>query len=97
MSDIYVDRTNMERLMTLQEEDADSNYTGLGAMPAAVDAGAATALIAFLATGAAEAAGIMADTHRVLAAITTAVVEDVTLTEEQIQEDLGLIGKGLDD
>jgi hypothetical protein len=88
MSKIEVERENMNELMERQVTDTDAIDTALGAMPGAVDGGIASAMIAFLASAAAESSGLVADSYRALVAITNDVLADVSLSEEQVADDL---------
>jgi len=94
---ISVDRDNMARLMDTQVTDTDVIDTALGAMPGAVDGGVASAMIAFLASAAAESSGLVADSYRALAAITDDVLKDVTLSEEQVAADLDKVTEEIEE
>jgi len=86
MTEMHLDRFSMERRLTELAEKADDLNAVLDAMPGVPDGGEASALITFIATAGAEAAGVVADTHHALIAVTKDVLADLHLTEDQILE-----------
>jgi len=91
VSGISVDRVGMERLMKTQTRSAENIDKALKVVPKAVDGGTASDLIALLVSAAAETTAALADSFRALAAITLAVLNDFSLTEEQIVNDFNRI------
>jgi hypothetical protein len=87
VSEIAIDRTSMDRLMAVHVTDADAIDTVLGTLPDAVDGGIASAIIGFLVSATAEASGVVSDSYRALAAITVDVLDDMSLTDEQIGDE----------
>lgn len=97
MTDIYVDREGLE--IRLQEVVAriDESDASLADLPPTPDGGIASSLIALIASAGAEAAGVANDATRALAAITTDVLNDLTLTNEEMAEEIRDIEEELDE
>jgi hypothetical protein len=93
---IYIDRVNMERRMGDVVTLVDELDSSLGGIPSAADGGTASALIGFIASAGAEAANEYGGAVRLIDAITTDVLADASLTEEQITEELTGIEAELD-
>jgi hypothetical protein len=93
---IYIDRVNIERRMGEVVTLVDELDSALGDMPPAADGGTASALIGFIASAGAEAANEYSGAVRLIDAITSDVLEDASLTEEQITEELTGIEAELD-
>jgi hypothetical protein len=96
MTEIVIDRVNMERILNLQTAASDSIDSALGGTPTAVDGGIASGMIAFIASAGAEASGLVADAHRALAAIALDVLDDASLTEAQMEDQLDDMTEGLE-
>jgi hypothetical protein len=88
MTDISIDRVSMDKRMKEQVSDAADIDAPLGRMPPAVDGGIASAMIGFLVSAGAEAAGLVTDSHRALAAIASDVLDDLSLTEDEAVAEL---------
>lgn len=88
MSDIYVDRVGMELRLREVIARIDDSDASLSALPSAPDAGIATSMIALIASAGAEAAGVANDAARALTAITNDVLEDMTLSNDAIAEQI---------
>lgn len=98
MSDpIFVDRVNMTRRMELVVDELDRLDEALASLPGAADGGAASALIGFIASAAAEAANEYAGAVRLVAAVTDSVLDDVEATEQQTQDEISRLEEGLAD
>jgi hypothetical protein len=93
---IYIDRVNIERRMGDVVTLADELDSALGALPPAADGGRATALIGLIAAAGTEAANEYSGAVRLIDAITSEVLADASLTEEQITEELTGIEAELD-
>lgn len=87
MSDIYLDRDNVERRMNDLIGRTDEVESVLGSMPPAPDGGSFSEMLAFIVGVGAQAAGLAADTHRALAAISIDVMNDMSLTEAEAGEE----------
>jgi hypothetical protein len=86
MTDIYIERVNMTERLTEVLARVDDLDLALGARPSAPDGGIAAAMIGFIATAGGEAAGVMADVERLLAAVTVDVLDDLELTDAEVGE-----------
>jgi hypothetical protein len=87
-AEIYIDRVNVQRRMGEIVALVDELDTALGDIPGAADGGAASAMIGFIASAGAEAANEFGGAVRLIDAITTDVLTDVSLTEEEITDQL---------
>ncbi|WP_159500000.1 hypothetical protein [Microbacterium sp. 18062] len=85
---IYMDRDNMQRRMGEVVDRVDQLDEALTDMPPAADAGAASALIGFIAAAGAEAANEYGGAVRLIGAITDDVMQDTFATEDQIADEL---------
>jgi len=98
MSDpIYMDRDNMERRMGDVVDRVDDLDAALTDMPAAVDGGAASALLGFIAAAGAEAANEYAGAVRLIGAITVDVMQNMSDTETEIADELSRLESELED
>ena len=98
MSDaFYVDRVNMERRMGDVVALVDGLDAALADMPGAADGGAATALISFIAEGGAEAANEYAGAVRLIGAITSDVMRNISTFEDEVTDDLSNLQAELED
>lgn len=97
MTDIYVDRDGMEIRLTEVVTRVDDSDAVLAELPPAPDAGIATSIIALIASAGAEAAGVANDATRALSAITSDVLNDMTLTNEEMAEEIREIEDDLDE
>jgi hypothetical protein len=88
MSTIAIDRYNMDRRLTDLVDCVDDVDTVLGRTPGVADGGIASAAIALVTSAAAESVGLAADATRALAAIADDVLDDLSLTEQQVTEAL---------
>lgn len=96
MNEIYVDRAGMELRLNTLVERVDAVDAALRKMPAMPDGGIASSMISFIAGAGAEAAGLGANTARLLGAVASDVVDDLTATDTRIAEELREMEKGLD-
>ncbi|OAN39051.1 hypothetical protein [Microbacterium sp. H83] len=97
MTDIYVDRDGMEIRLREVVARIDDSDAALADLPSAPDAGIATSIIALVASAGAEAAGVANDATRALSAITNDVLADMTLTNEEMAEEIRDIEEELDE
>lgn len=97
MTDIYVDRDGMEIRLREVVARIDESDATLADLPPAPDAGIATSIIALVASAGAEAAGVANDATRALSAITNDVLNDMTLTNEEMAEEIRDIEEELDE
>lgn len=88
MTEIYLDRYNMERRLGEVLERVDALDSAVGKLPDAPDGGIATSFITFIASAGAEASGLAADTARALSAIAIDVIEDLSNTDAEIAAQL---------
>ncbi|MEV8264587.1 hypothetical protein [Microbacterium sp. NPDC077057] len=96
MTDIYMDRDGMELRLKEVVARVDESDSALGEFPPAPDAGIATSIIALIASAGAEAAGVANDATRALSAITHDVLNDMTLSNEEMADEIRDIEEELD-
>lgn len=96
MSDIYIDRINIEQRVDDVLSRADELDTALTAIPAPADGGAATALIGFIAAAAAEAANEYSGAVHLIGRITNEVMADTFATEEERVAEISAIEQELE-
>ncbi|UTT52701.1 hypothetical protein [Microbacterium maritypicum] len=96
MTDIYMDRDGMELRLKEVVASVDESDTKLGEFPSTPDAGIATSIIALMASAGAEAAGVANDATRALSAVTHDVLNDLTLSNEEIADEIRDIEEELD-
>jgi hypothetical protein len=88
MTEIRVDREDMESSFGRVVEQLDAIDRALAHIPTAPDGGIATELIAFTMAAALESAGTEADSYRVLIAIARDVLADLKATDESAAAEL---------
>lgn len=86
MTEIMIDRAVMAQRLAEVLARVDTLDGTLGARPTAPQAGIAAAMIGVIAAAGAEAAGVMADAERALAAIAVDVLDDLSLTDAEVGE-----------
>lgn len=96
MSEIYLDRTGMELRLNTVVDRIDEVDAALGKMPAVPDGGIASSMMAFIASAGAEAAGLAANTARLLSAVAMDVLEDMSATDTRIAQELREMEKDLE-
>lgn len=88
MTEISLDRDGAELILKKLEETASAIDGPLQALPAMPDGGLASSLIALITRTGAEAAGVVASSYHAFHAVATDVLDDMSLTEQDIAEEL---------
>ncbi|WP_053353775.1 hypothetical protein [Leucobacter musarum] len=88
MTEISIDRVNMERRLNEVIDRVDTADAAIGRLPDAPDGGIASTFIAFITSAGVEAAGLTADTARALSVIAIDVIDDMDNTDVEIADEL---------
>jgi hypothetical protein len=85
MTEITVDREGMDALLARHLRAAEGIGDVLNRLPNSVDGGVASTLMGFIVRASAEASALVADSHRLVAAVTTEVLGELHTNEEQAE------------
>jgi hypothetical protein len=88
VSDIYVDRDGMTRVLGTVTDQTDRVDDGVAAAPSSVDGGIASSLIGFLSSAGAEAALLASSSYRGVCIVASDVLGDLTATDEHMAEEI---------
>lgn len=84
MSGIEIDRDAASRMARSYRDSSEDLETTLGSLPASVDGGLASEVLADIVARAAEDAAHLAAAGRLIAAVIDATVSDVSATDESV-------------
>lgn len=88
MTEISLDRDGAEHVLKKLEDTATAIDGPIQALPAMPDGGLASSLIALITRTGAEAAGVVAASYHSFHAVATDVLDDMSLTEQDIAKEL---------
>ena len=97
MTEIAVDREGMDVLLARHLRAAEGIDEVFNRLPSPVDGGIASTLMGFIVRASAEASALVADSHRLVAAVATEVLGDIGANEEQAEFTLIQLAKALED
>lgn len=88
MTEIRVDREEMDALLDDHIHEAEAIEAKAKTIPSAPDGGIATSLIAYITAAGAEASMLLAGSHRLIEAVARHVLDDLQANEELAESEI---------